>query len=275
MNIGIIGYGSMGKMLLEKFIETETIEQSKIFISERSYDKIKDLNKCYPQINTCTKNTSVAQNADILFVCIRPLDIKTILAEVNSSIKKNCHIIVLNDSVLLKQVEQICGNKKISKIYPNVAGEVNRSVTLVCHNTYVDDVAKNNIKKLLECIGTVTELPESELGIGSDLASCMPGFIGAILKVMVEVAEKHTSIDKPQIIRMITETMYGTAKLLTEKEITFDNLISRVATKGGITEEGNKVIMAKLPAIIDELLEKTIEKRRILAKEVHNDFLNA
>jgi pyrroline-5-carboxylate reductase len=54
------------------------------------------------------------------------------------------------------------------------------------------------------------------------------------------------------IVRMVIETMYGTGKLLLEKGITFDNLINRVATKGGITEEGTKTIENKLPEIIIE-----------------------
>jgi pyrroline-5-carboxylate reductase len=71
----------------------------------------------------------------------------------------------------------------------------------------------------------------------------MLGFIGAIFKIIADEAGKHTAMNKNSIIKMIIETMYGTGKLLLEKGISFDNLISRVATKGGITEEGTKIIM--------------------------------
>jgi pyrroline-5-carboxylate reductase len=272
MNIGIIGYGSMGKMFLEKFIETNAVKQSNLFVSNRTYEKITDLNKYYPEINVCENNISAGKNADILFICVKPLEIKPVLLEINNAVKDDCHIISLNGSVLFNQLEQICRNKKITKIIPSVTAEINKSVTLICHNNYVNNIDDNNIKRILECFGTVTEIPENEMGMGAELTSCMPGFIGAIFKVIADEAEKHTSINKSQIIRMITETMYGTAKILLEKGITFDNLMDRVATKGGITEEGNKIIMEKLPKIINELLEKTLEKRKITTENVQKDF---
>ena len=272
IKIGIIGYGSMGKMFLEKFIETKTVEESDIFVSNRSYKKIMDLNNIFPNINIFKDNISVAKNADILFICVRPLETKMVLSEIIDIIKENTHIVSLNGNILLKQIEQICINKKITRVYPSITGEVNKSVTLICYNKYVLDDDKNIIVKLLECMGTVIEIPENEFGMGGELTSCMPGFIGALFKVITDEAEKHTAISKSQILKMVIETLYGTSKILLEKDITFEQLINRVATKGGITEEGNKIIMKKFPKIINDVYEKTMEKRRITMEKVQKDF---
>ncbi|MDR1220121.1 MAG: NAD(P)-binding domain-containing protein [Treponema sp.] len=273
MKIDIIGYGSMGKMILEKFIETKTIEQGKLFVSNRTYDKIMNLNKIYPQINICGNNIDAVKDADIVFICVKPLEIKTVLSEIINGIKDNCHIVSLNGSILFKQLEQICGNRKISKIIPSVTAEVNKSATLICHNDYVNYDDKNILKELIGCFGSFVELPETEIGIGSELTSCMPGFIGAIFKVITDEAEKHTAINKEQIIQMVIETLYGTGKLLLEKRITFEELINRVATKGGITEEGTEIIGKKLPEIINEVFEKTLEKRKIITEKAQKDFM--
>jgi pyrroline-5-carboxylate reductase len=271
--VGIIGYGSMGKMIFSKFAESKTIAESDLFIANRTYDKIKDLNKIHQKINICRNNIDAAKNVDIIFICVRPLEIKTVLTEIINDIKSDCHIVSLNGSVLFKQLEQICINKKISKVIPSVTAEINQSVTLVCHNNFVGDDNRNNLKELLGYLGTVVEVPETEIGMGSELTSCMPGFIGAIFKVIADEAEKHTSIDKKDIIKMVIETMCGTGKLLLEKGTTFDDLINRVATKGGITEEGVKIIDKKLPEIIDELFEKTLEKRKTTTEKVQKEFI--
>ena len=272
MNIGIIGYGSMGKMLLEKLIETKTIKQHNLFVSNRTYEKIMDLNNIYPQINICPNNIYNAKNADTLFICVKPLEIKTVLNEINNDIKENCHIVSTNGILLFHQLEQICVGRKITKIIPSVTAEVNQSITLICHNDYTNSDDKKYVSNLLECIGKVIEISEIEIGMGAELTSCMPGFIGAILKVITDEAEKHTSIDRLQINQMVIETMYGTAKLLLEKSMTFDNLIDRVATRGGITEVGNRIIFEKMPEIINELFEKTLEKRRIITEKAQNNF---
>jgi len=272
MKIGIIGYGSMGRMLLEKFIGTKTVEQSNLYVSNRTHEKIARLNNIYPEVHVCNDNISAAQNADMLFVCVKTLEMKAVLLEINKTAKENCHIVSMNGSVLLGQMGQICANRKITRIIPTVTAEVNQAITLVCHNDYVSRDDKNAIKRLMECFGTVTELPEAEISMCAELTSCMPGFIGAMFKVVAVEARKHTAIGEPQIIQMVTQTLYGTAKLLLEKQMTFDALISRVATKGGITEEGAKIIAEKLPATVNELFEKTLEKRRITTEQAQNDF---
>jgi pyrroline-5-carboxylate reductase/competence protein ComER len=45
--IGIIGYGSMGKMISSKFIQSKIINESHLFISNRTFEKINDLNEIY------------------------------------------------------------------------------------------------------------------------------------------------------------------------------------------------------------------------------------
>jgi len=270
--IGIIGYGSMGKMISSKFIESKTIPEFNMFISNRTYEKIMGLKTIYPLLNICKNNIDVAKNVDILFICVKPLEIKTVLLEILEYIKDDCHIVSLNGSVLFKQIEQICECRKISKVIPSVTAEINQSVTLVCHNVHIIDNDKNVLKKLLECFGSVMEIPEMEMGMGSELTSCMPGFIGAIFKVITNEAEKHTSINKKDVINLVIKTMYGTGKLLLEKNMTFEQLIDRVATKGGITEEGTKIIEAEMPKMANELFEKTLEKRKITTEKAQRGF---
>lgn len=59
-------------------------------------------------------------------------------------------------------------------------------------------------------------------------------------------------------------TFLGTAKLLVENKKGLDELITGVATKGGITEEGVKVLDEHLPFVFDELLEATLNKHQMV-----------
>ena len=66
---------------------------------------------------------------------------------------------------------------------------------------------------------------------------------------------------------------YGSmGKMLLENDMSFSDVVSRVATKGGITEEGSKVIYDKLPAVTDEMFIRTLEKRRMTAEKAKEIF---
>ena len=121
-------------------------------------------------------------------------------------------------------------------------------------------------------IGTVIELPENELGMGSELVSCMPGFIAAIFDCLVSDARKYTSLSEAQIIDMVLNTLNATSDLMLSSNMSFGDVVTRVATKGGITEEGTRVIYDGFPEICSDLFEKTLDKRNATAKMTEKMF---
>ena len=256
MKTGIIGYGSMGRMLLWKFAESGIAKQD-LYAFNRTIEKLdeaKDIAKIVPA-------KELAASCDITFVCVRPADIKTVLEEIKDDIKEGSLIVSLNGSVSFEAIGSII-DTKTAKVIPSLTAEIGRSQTLVCYNGKVNDEDKTALKGLLSSIGNVIELPENEMGMGSELVSCMPGFIASIFDVICSSAKKHTSIPDDQIVRMVLQTMSATGDLMLQKGMTFEDVVKRVATPGGITEEGTKVVYEGFPETADLLFEKTLEKRR-------------
>lgn len=258
MKVGIIGYGSMGKMILEKFAESGIVQSDELYVANRTFDKVKHLQKL---VHVCDSNVDLAQCADIIFICVRPGDIKDILTEIKPVITDNTLLVSLNGSVTFDLMEKVVPNK-IAKVIPSVTAEINRSQTLICYNRLINEEDKAVLTRLLSCMGNVIELPEEEIGMGSELVSCMPGFIASIFDVLHQSARKHTDIPDTQIIEMLLQTMIGTGNLMLEKGFSFGDVVTRVATKGGITEEGTKVVYDKFPDVADELFRNTLEKRK-------------
>lgn len=258
MKVGIIGYGSMGRMLLEKLSLNSDMIDGKLYVANRSHEKISDLAEKY---HLCHNNQEITTLVDVLFICVRPVDMKNVLEEIKNSLRKAQIIVSLNGSITFEQIESVCKNK-IVKAIPSVMAEINRSQTLMCCNSMVNEQDKAIIKELLSCIGSVIELPESEMGMGSELVSCMPGFIAAIFNEICTSAQKHTRIESDEVVQMVLNTMIGTGQLMIENSYSYQDVITRVATKGGITEEGVKVIQEAFPQVSNAIFDKTLEKRR-------------
>lgn len=256
--IGIIGYGSMGKMLLTKFSESGKVENDGLFISNRTISKIEEAPGRY---TVCSSNAELARASDIIFICTRPRDILSVLQEISDVVREDTLIISLNGSITFDSLEKV-KVLKYAKVIPSVTAEINRSQTLVTYNRLADDQDKETLKTLLTCIGNVIELPENEMGMGSELVSCMPGFIASMFDVICKSAKSHTSIPEEQIISMVLNTLCSTGELMLKKDMSFEDVVSRVATKGGITEVGSRVIYDGFPDTADEMFEKTLAKRR-------------
>ena len=267
MRVGIIGYGSMGKMLLRKFCGSGKVCKDDLFVANRTADKLDEVK----DIAIVCSNSEAAQNSDVVFVCVRPSDMKTVLTEIAPSIDKDKLLVTLNGSITFDLIKEIvcC---RTAKVIPSVTAEINRSQTIVCYNDLVSAEDKTVLTSLLSCIGEVIELPENEVGMGSELVSCMPGFIASIFDVICTAAGEHTNIPREQIIRMVLNTMSATGDLMIQKGLSFDEVVSRVATKGGITEEGTKVIYDMFPVAAEEMFDKTLAKRKMTAQRAAEQF---
>lgn len=265
MRVGIIGYGSMGKMLLWKFSEAAKIAKQDLFVSNRTESKLEEAK----DIAQVVSNKDLAASSDIVFVCVRPSDLKTVLEEIRDSINADALLVSLNGSVSFESIRKVI-DIRTAKVIPSLTAEIGRSQTLLCFDERVSD--KDALKDLLSCIGDVIELPENEMGMGSELVSCMPGFIASIFDVICKSAEGHTSIPGDQIVKMVLSTMSATGDLMLQKEMSFEDVVTRVATKGGITEEGTKVVYEGFPETADLLFAKTLEKRRLTTENAEKNF---
>lgn len=181
VTIGIIGYGSMGKMLFNKLYKNTDYN---VFVTNRNKDKLVEV----PHNFIRNSNFELACVSDIIFLCVRPNDIKSVLEEIKPVINSNKLIVSLNGSVSFGSIQKVI-NCKTSKAIPSITAEINKSQTLVCHNSLVTSDDKKLIQNILNNFGIVIELPENEMGMGSELVSCMPGFIASIFDVICSSAK--------------------------------------------------------------------------------------
>ena len=267
MNTGIIGYGSMGKMLLEKFTDAG-ISPENLYVYNRTEAKLTGVGKT---AIICHSPNELAASCDLIFLCVLPSAIKAVLEDIRSEVKEDCLLVSLNGSVTFEQMERIAKHK-MAKVIPSVTAEINKSQTLVCYNELAKETDRKALEQLLGCIGNVIELPEKEMGMGSELVSCMPGFIASVFDVICRAAGKHTEIPSDQVIRMVLNTLCATGELMLEKQMSFEEIVNRVATKGGITEEGTRVIYEQFPETADMLFEKTLAKRKKTAEHAEEYF---
>ncbi len=85
-------------------------------------------------------------------------------------------------------------------------------------------------------------------------------------------ASNHSGFSREETEEMVIKTLYGTSKLLYEKNMGFEHLISSVATESGITEAGLKVIEAEIPEIFNKLFSTTIKKHEIIKRELKEHY---
>jgi pyrroline-5-carboxylate reductase len=274
MNTGFIGYGSMGSMFIKGFIESGMLSQEQIIVTRKDKSKLGEITKIWPRVNTTASVAEVIEMSQIIFICIKPMDYGEFLHEVKTHIRPDQHVVSTAGSVALARLDQILGCK-ITKVCPTITSDVNGGITLICHNNKVTDTDAEYIEALFGSISKVLCIGEESFGFASELTSCGPGLIAAIFKEMVKAGLRHiNSFTEAETTDMVEQTLYGTARLLAEEKMSFDSIVQRVATKGGITEEGVKVLEKGLPSVFEEMFTKTMEKQILVNEKVAGQLEN-
>ncbi|MDZ4171941.1 MAG: pyrroline-5-carboxylate reductase dimerization domain-containing protein [Methanobacteriaceae archaeon] len=271
MKKGFIGYGSMGKMIINGLFESKAICQDNIIISTRTLHKLNYLKQKYPKIEITSNKLTLAKKCSTIFIFVNTGEVKNILDEIKDYLIKDVHIVHICAGLPIKTMEHVF-NGKISRIIPSLTSEVNEGISLMVHNDKVSEVEKNDLECLFNNISQVKVISEEYIGMATDLTSCAPAFIAFMLMQMSHIGAEKSGISTIDAEEMMIKTFYGTAKLLHEKEMGFEELIARVSTPGGITAEGIKSLENDLPPAFNNLFKMTSNKRENLEKELDKQY---
>jgi pyrroline-5-carboxylate reductase len=269
--LGVIGYGSMGSMLLNGFLKAGVLSEEQVIVSTRTRSKLNDVKNRLPGITIADSNVAVAQQSKVVLLAVKPRDTKPVIDEILGSLPKDTHLVFISAGVTINDVEGLF-HGKISKLIPSMTMETGEGVALACHNDRVEEADAKNIEKWFGTISTVKRIEESNFEVAGDLTSCAPGLLSAIAQEFMRAGLRHGSLTKEEAEKMVIASFYGTAKLIAEKGMDFDEVISRVATPGGITEEGVKVLRSDLPATFDRVFDRTMRKQETVKKAIKEQF---
>jgi len=271
--IGFIGYGSMGSMIIKGILSSNVIKGEEMIISTRTRIKLADLEEEHPEVEIANNNVSLADKCQKIFLFVDTGEVKTVLEEIKPKISLNTHIIYISAGLTIKTMESKFPGK-ITKIIPSITSQVGEGVTLVCHNEKVTPEDVEFFNTIFEAISSVKTIKEEDFEVASDLTSCAPAFIAEIFKEFTNVAVGNSEMSREDAEEMVIKTLYGTAKLLIKGNMDFDEIISRVATKGGITEQGIIVLDEELPAVFEQLLKTTQDKHETRKRELIEFWAN-
>jgi pyrroline-5-carboxylate reductase len=268
--IGFIGYGAMGSMIIRGILSMGVLTESDIIITTRTLGKLEELQESYPGVEIAPNNNTVARKSAKIFLFVNTGDVKGVLKEIKNHIDINTHIIYIAAGLTMENIGKLFPGK-ISKVIPTLTSEVNEGISLVAHNSMVSDEDAQFVERIFKGIGEVKIVQDGQFALGANITSSAPAFMAMIMMKYAEAAQKKGSFTPMEVDQMIIKTLYGTAKLLQEKDMDFEYVIGRVATKGGITEGGLKVLDDGLTPLFYELFEKTLGKYEIIEKELNRE----
>jgi pyrroline-5-carboxylate reductase len=177
----------------------------------------------------------LAERADAVVLCHKPQQ----LGEVAEAIGGRARVVVsILAATSTGQIEEAYPGVPVYRFIPNIPAEVRRGVLCYVPGSRASEGPEREILDLLGRAGTIITLDSEPLiEPAMALMSCGPAFMALIAESFAEAGSSH-GLEPRAAMRMVVETMGGTADYLAAHEWDGEALRKRVATPGGATERG-------------------------------------
>ena len=261
--IGFIGCGKMAGAIIKGIIKAGFISPENVLASKSSPDNLNETSKKLG-IKIVLDNKEVAKFGDIIFIGVKPNQVKEVLNEIKENITSEKIVISMAAGVKIADIEGVLTKAKVIRIMPNTPVLVNEGMTGVNRGTLVMDDDIKAVQTIFNSIGKSVVVEENQMDIVTAISGSGPAFFYKVINDIARAGEK-LGLDYEKSLLLSIQTAIGSAKMAMNREISMEELISNVATKGGCTRVGVDVLEeANADKIFAEVIEKTAEKAKQL-----------
>jgi pyrroline-5-carboxylate reductase len=175
----------------------------------------------------------LTDEAEVVVLCHKPQQ----LGEVAEQISPRAVASILA-ATTTAQVEAAYPDTPVYRFIPNIPAEVRKGTLCYVPGKLAKEGPEKELLELFGRAGTILRLDEEPLiEPAMALMSCGPAFMALIAESFAEAGSRH-GLPRDDAMRMVVETMGGTAAYLAANDWDGEGLRKRVATPGGATERG-------------------------------------
>lgn len=172
-----------------------------------------------------SSNEKLADEADVVVLAVKPAKLEAAAAD----LREAGIVVSLLGATSLERLRGAFPNADVARVMPNVGVEARKGVLCVTGS------ANPGVRAMLEGLGRVVDLPDSQFDAATAVMGCAPAYLALAVEAIAD-AGAADGLDADLARELVVETAAGTAELLRTHEPA--RLREAVASPGGSTEAG-------------------------------------
>jgi pyrroline-5-carboxylate reductase len=235
MKIALLGCGNMGMAYAQSFVKHHIVEKSNLLLFERHAPRREALESMAlgevlgqidERLNTC----------NIVILAVKPQDFHVLANEVKSLLAPDVVVLSIMAGLTIDKIATALKTKRIVRAMPNSPAQIGMGITAYTAHSGVLPEQLHKIENLLATTGrTVFIENESGMDAVTALSGSGPAYFFYLVKAMVD-AGTRMGLEEPVAAMLVEQTMLGSFHLINNSNLSLDELIQAVASKGGTTE---------------------------------------
>ena len=235
MNIGFIGSGNMGGAIIKAVAKNG---KHTVYVYDKDICKVDSLAAEYGII-PCQNIAEIVEKAEVIFICVKPVAINTVLQEIkNAPDYENKTYVSIAAGVKVKVFTDVLGEIQLVRTMPNLPAMVGEGFTVAYfHNMCEKYDMKASLVELFNMFGKAICV-DSEKYVDKciSVTSSSPAYICMLVEAMADGAVR-AGFARNDAYEMVLHSVYGTVKYLMETGMHPAALKDAVCSPQGTTIE--------------------------------------
>ncbi|MDR1839664.1 MAG: pyrroline-5-carboxylate reductase [Treponema sp.] len=235
--IACIGSGNMGFALMKN-----SCRDNEIFFTDADKAKAQKVADSLGA-KVSASNIEAVQNADFVFLAVKPQVMPQVLAEVSPAAKKRADLsppvfVSMAAGWSIDKIQTAMGAKlPVTRIMPNTPALIGKGMIALAYSPEVPARKIEELKKILDGAGTVDLLDERYLDAVTGLSGSGPAFVYLFIEALADGGVR-AGLPRDKALSYAAQTVLGSAAMVQETGKHPGELKDMVTSPGGTTIAG-------------------------------------
>ncbi len=233
--IAVIGVGNMARSIISGILSSKMSVDSFYL-----YDKYPEACDTFLSVSNVFVSDSIenaVSSAECILLSVKPQNYPEVLEAIRKvpSHEKKLYISIAA-GITVKSVSEALGGAVVIRVLPNLPMTVGEGVSAICKNENASLLDFDFVTEIFNCAGSTIIIDESEMNRIIGATSSSPAYVFKFIDAICKGASAQ-GLDGDALLNAVCDVVIGSAILLKNSSDSPSELISKVASKGGTTEQ--------------------------------------
>ena len=265
MKLAMIGAGRMGGTIVQ-MLKKDSGSGWKLEVCEPNQKGRDDLAKEMGSGVKFVEKVEELGEAEVILLAVKPAMLEKVAGWLRGRRDSYLLISILAGVTTERLAKEAGGKARVVRAMPNQALRVGEGVTAICAGSGAKKEDLEVARKIFGLGGTVLEIGEEQMDVVTALSGSGPAFMAKWVEEL-EKAAARGGLDAKVAGELAARTMLGTGALLVREGITPGDLCAAVASPGGTTEAGLKVMqVGGMEVLAEKAMSAAVQRAKELAR---------
>jgi pyrroline-5-carboxylate reductase len=232
--LGVIGAGNMGSAIIRGLIASGIYEARNILVYDTDVRRGEELRgEGLAVVNSVEQ---IAEAAETVIIAVKPGTVEDTLRQLKSA-PDSMLIISVAAGITTRKLESALPKHPVVRVMPNAPCMIGSGASGICRGKDAGESHIQHALKIMGALGYVTEVPESLMDAVTGLSGSGPAYVAVLIDALM-MGGLRMGLPRKTALKLAAQTVYGTAKMILEKDMEPAALRDMVTSPGGTTAEG-------------------------------------